>query len=143
MSIDQSDSDLFILKEPDAACLARQLVHGVGNHQMRKATVLLAFFRNGYWLRRFTDESGLNAVEPADDPTSVNWTRVRELLTDPDLLDDPRIEPGSMAPHLAILGIAASLAAGHPVDLRQAALQLPGTDWRRAMSVMASAADFM
>ncbi|WP_333772487.1 hypothetical protein [Streptomyces sp. IBSBF 3136] len=143
MSIDQGTDELIVLQAPQATVLARQLVEGVGNHQERKATVVLASFRGGYWLRRFTEEPALDAVRPHDRPTSVDWVRLRELLRRPELLDDGRREPGSMGPHLAVLEIAVSLAAGHPLDLCRVAMQLSGAEWRDVLLRMESAADFV
>ncbi|MEU3827494.1 hypothetical protein GT045_14430 [Streptomyces sp. SID486] len=144
MSIDQRTDERFVRQAaPQAVVLARQLVEGVGNHQMRRATLVLAFFRDGYWLRRFVEEPELGAVVPRDRPASVNWAGVRELLRTPELLDDGRREPGTMGPHLAVLELAASLAAGHPIDLCRAATQLSGAEWRDALLRMESAADFV
>ncbi|OXY89639.1 hypothetical protein [Streptomyces diastatochromogenes] len=142
MTIDHAD-ELSVLQAPQAAVLARQLVESVGNHQRRRATVVLASFRGGYWLRRFIEEPALGAVEPPDRPTAVNWAGVLELLRTPELLDDHRREPGTMGPHLTVLEIAASLAAGHPLDLRRAAMQLSGAEWRDVLLRMESAADFV
>ncbi|MFE1879551.1 CBS domain-containing protein [Streptomyces diastatochromogenes] len=105
--------------------------------------MVLASFRGGYWLRRFIEEPALGAVEPHDRPTAVNWAGVLELLRTPELLDDHRREPGTMGPHLTVLEIAASLAAGHPLDLRRAAMQLSGAEWRDVLLRMESAADFV
>ncbi|MFE2103852.1 MULTISPECIES: hypothetical protein [unclassified Streptomyces] len=142
MTTNQAD-ELSVLQAPQAAIMARQLVESVGNHQMRRATVVLASFRGGYWLRRFIEEPALDAVEPYDRPTSVNWAGVLKLLRTPALLDDNRREPGTMGPHLTVLQIAASLAAGHPLDLRRAAMQLSGAEWRDVLLRMESAADFV
>jgi hypothetical protein len=143
MSIDTEADELFVRRTPEAVHLARQLMEGVGNHQMRRATVVLACFRDGYWLRRFVQQPALGAVEPLDRPTSVNWARVADLLRMPERLDDDGLEPGSMGAHLAVLELAASLAVGHPADLRRAALQLPKAEWRDVLDRMASAADFV
>lgn len=106
--------------------------------------MVLASFRGGYWLRRFIEEPALSAaVEPYDRPTSVNWAGVLKLLRTPELLDDNRRGPGTMGPHLTVLEIAASLAAGHPLDLRRAAMQLSGAEWRDVLLRMESAADFV
>ncbi|MFG2603238.1 hypothetical protein ACGFT2_06795 [Streptomyces sp. NPDC048514] len=143
MSIDHGTDERSVLLAPQAAVMVRQLVQGVGNHQMRRATVVLAFFRDGYWLRRFIEEPALGALEPPDRPTAVNWAGVLELLRTPELLNDNRREPGTMGPHLTVLEMAASLAVGHPLDLRRAAMQLSGAEWRDVLLRMESAADFM
>lgn len=125
MTTDQAD-DLSVLQAPQAAVLARQLVESVGNHQMRRATVVLASFRGGYWLRRFIEEPALGAVEPHDRPTLVNWAGVLKLLRTPELLDDNRRGPGTMGPHLTVLEIAASLAAGRPSTCAGRPCSFPG-----------------
>ncbi|MEU7427923.1 hypothetical protein [Streptomyces sp. NPDC040750] len=143
MSIYQETEAPATLLAPQAAVMAQQLVEGVDNPQMRQATVVLAYFRAGYWLRRFSEEPMLGAVVPTDRPTSVNWASVLELLGTPELLNDHRREPGTMGPHLTVLEMAASLALGHPLDLRRAAMQLSGAEWRDVLLRMGSAADFV
>jgi hypothetical protein len=66
-----------------------------------------------------------------------------DLLGVPGALDDGRLEPGTMGPHLAALEIAASLAVGHPVDLCRAARRLPASDWRDIISRIENAADYV
>ncbi|MFI6653208.1 hypothetical protein ACIBI8_37165 [Streptomyces sp. NPDC050529] len=129
---------------PEGLQLLRQLNHGAGNYQMRKATSLLGFVKDGYWLCRFAHDSALAGVlEPAKHPTSMNWDQVVEYLRTPQVLEDNDLEPGTMGPHLALLEIAASLAVGHPVDLCRAALVLPAREWREILERLESAADFL
>ncbi|MGX1885784.1 hypothetical protein [Streptomyces sp. NPDC055287] len=151
---------------PEGVRLARWLTASVGNLQMRRATVVLGFYRDGYWLRRFVHDPAFSGsieqpIDPqvwqlvngrhsvpaspvrAEDSASVNWDRVVALLGSPDALDDGDLEPGAMGPHLAALEIAASLAVGHPVDLCRAARVLPAADWRDLFSRIVSAADYV
>lgn len=52
---------------PEGLRLARWLTDSIGNHQMRKATLMLGFYQDGYWLRRFTQDPALaGTVAPAD-----------------------------------------------------------------------------
>lgn len=144
VDVDADDLPSPRLTLPEGIQLSRQLLAGVGNHQMRRATHLLGFCQDGYWLCRFAHDPALaGALEPADHPTSVNWNRVVELLSTPEALEDDDLEPGTMVTHLMLLEIAASLAAGHPVDLCRAARVLPAAEWRDVLSRMENAADFV
>ena len=141
VDIDTDDLPTPRLTLPEGIQLARQLTTGFGNWQMRCGTHLLGFCQDGYWLLRFAHDPALAGVlEPADRPTSVNWDRVVQLLNTPGALEDDALEPGTMGPHLALLGIAASLAVGHPVDLCRAARVLPAADWRDILARMENAA---
>lgn len=141
VDIDADDLPTPRLTLPEGIQLARQLTTGVGNWQMRRGIHLLGFCQDGYWLRRFAHDPALTgALEPAVRPTSVNWDRVVELLDTPGALDDDDLEPGTMGPHLALLGIAASLAVGRPTDLCRAARVLPAADWRDILARMENAA---
>jgi len=142
MTINVDMDPPYVRRAPESVRLMRQLVAGVGNYQMRRATIALGLFRDGYWLRRFVEDPALSgAVKPEGQPTWVDWDRVAELLETPELLDDDDLEPGTMGPHLAVLEIAASLGGGRPVDLKHAARVLPAAEWRRLQEVMAPAAD--
>jgi len=127
---------------PEGIQLARQLMIGTGNWQMRRAIHLLGFCQAGYWLRRFDRDWRVSVLEPpwVPEPTSVNWDRVVELLDTPGALEDDDLEPGTMGPHLALLEIATSLAVGRPVDLCRAARILPAADWRDILARMENAA---
>ncbi|MGW2183912.1 hypothetical protein ACWCXX_39245 [Streptomyces sp. NPDC001732] len=46
-------------------------------------------------------------------------------------------------PRIALLEVAASLAAHHPVDLCKAARVMPAAEWRDVLSRLESAADFI
>lgn len=129
---------------PEEIQLVRQLNAGVGNYQMRCGTLLLGFCQDGYWLRRFAHDPALAGVlEPADHPRTLDWDRVVGLLATPGGLEDDDLEPGTMGPRIALLDIAASLAAGHPVDLCRAARGLPAADWRDILARMENAADYV
>jgi len=143
MTADIDTDDLPTLRQalPENLQLARQLMDGVGNWQMQRGIHLLGFCQDGYWLHRFAHDPSLaGTLEPADHPASVNWDHVVALLHTPGALDDDALEPGTMGPHLALLGIAASLAVGHPVDLCRAARVLPASDWRDILARMENAA---
>ncbi|MGW1468450.1 hypothetical protein ACWCPT_29410 [Streptomyces sp. NPDC002308] len=152
---------------PEGVLLARWLSDSIGNHQMRQATALLGSYQDGYWLRRFVNEPALREViqpqapeahyltrsdryllppsrinGPAA-PAAVHWGRIAELLEVEGALDDDRLEPGTMGPHLAALEIAVSLSAGRPVNLLYAVRVLPAADWRDIVTRIATAADFV
>lgn len=110
------------------------LLRGARSPQKSAATLLLAQFREGYWLNRLTRDPALNAVRRDGEASSVDWDRVLELLRSPGRLDDAALNPQTAGACLAVLEIAASLAAGHPLDLGEAARRLPRREWSRILS---------
>ncbi|MFD9426423.1 MULTISPECIES: hypothetical protein [unclassified Streptomyces] len=128
---------------PEGVRIARQLLAGVGDYQMRRAIILLGHCQDGYWLCRFSRDSALAGIlEPAEHPASMDWDQIVELLRTPEVLKDDHLEPGALDPRLALLEIAASLGTGRPVDLRRAACVLPASEWRDLLGRIEPAADF-
>ncbi|MFE2184392.1 hypothetical protein [Streptomyces sp. NPDC059455] len=164
LDVDRDDLPAPRRAVPEGRRLARWLTDSIGNHQMRRAAIVLGFYRDGYWLRRFVQDPALSGtIEPTDPqvwqlvggqyivpplnctetPASINWDRIVDLLRTPGALGDDDLEPGAIGPHLAALEIAASLAVGHPVDLCHAARVLPPSDWREVVCRIENAADYV
>ncbi|WP_412075616.1 hypothetical protein ACLF6K_06800 [Streptomyces xanthophaeus] len=140
-----AEADEPVTRRPaESMLLLKQLMSGVEKYQMRRATWVLGFSRDGYWLRRFMEDPALRGVvEPGTLPVRVNWDGVVGLLDEaPALLGDDTLEPDMMGPYLAALEISVSLAAGRPVDLRRAAKVLTSAEWQRVL-FMEPAGDFI
>ena len=104
--------------------LAEALLKDIGNEQMQAAARLLGAHRDGYWLRRFTEEAALAmAIDRSDENPSLAWDAIGPMLLDGTLK--------ASSSEMAVLRFAASLvreceiqlgAVLHCVDEAEAAL---------------------
>ncbi len=120
--------------------LAEELLQGVGNEYMLAATRFLGAHRDGYWLRRFTDDQELAAAagRPLIDRTgthpSVDWDAVGHLLT----LTGSPVTRSSRSEAL-VLEFAASLVGQCPVQLRPFLQVFDDAEFTAALQAMREA----
>ncbi|MET7534602.1 hypothetical protein [Streptomyces goshikiensis] len=117
--------------------LAAAMLQGVGNEQMRAATRLLGSHRDGFWLRRFSEDQEL--VDAAGSPlidgaSGIDWDALARLMRTPGW---SRRASGS---EVTVLEFAVSLAGDCAVNLRQVVHAVDDSEFKLLQRALQEAA---